>query len=254
MKIAVCLRGAVAKIDGHSFFIENSLYRAGRYVNINACYNSVKKHIVDANQNCSFDFFIHCWNQDLQDPLINLYQPKKFLFEDNSIYNSEINKKIREPQEFTGISHALSIKKSIELSESQNEKYDLVILFRPDLILLKDMDLSVYDPNQIYVNGHTPPDPVGDFHFVMGPKIASEFKNLYDGVEKGNPCKHHFWMKNYVNNFMHRPLVDDAIIAGTHEEVLRKINIIMIKGKGITLEKFLEYGMTREEILQCNYP
>ncbi len=84
------------------------------------------------------------------------------------------------------------------------------------------MDISQYHPSRIYVNGHTPPDPVGDFHFVMGQDLASEFKHLYDGTLQGNPCKHHFWMKNYVNNFMHQQLIDDDIIAGIHEEVARK--------------------------------
>lgn len=252
MKVAVCLRGAVAKIDGAAFFTQGALYRPGQYINYVACHNSIQKHIINANSDCSFDFFIHCWNEDLQQPLVNLYRPKGFLFENNTPYNDEINKRVRHPNEFTGISHALSIKKSIELAESY--QYDLVILFRPDLILLKDMDLKKYDPSQIYVNGHSPPDPVGDFHFVMGQKIASEFKNLYDGALQGNPCKHHFWMQNYVSNFMNRPLLTDEIIAGTDEEVLRKINAIMIRQKGMPVEKFLPYGLTVEEIQQYNYP
>lgn len=258
LKVGICLRGAVAKIDGHSFFTQGSLYRPGRYVNLNACYNSIVKHIINANPDYSFDFFIHCWNEDLKESLTSLYNPKKSVFENNLLYNDEINKKVREPNEFTGISHALSIKKSIELAEEYQKendiKYDLIILFRPDLIILKDMNLKEYNSNKIYVNGHTPPDPVGDFHFVMGTELASQFKHLYDGVELGNPCKHHFWMQNYVTNFMKQELLFDNIIAGNHEEVLRKINAIMINGKGIPLEKFLEYGLTREEILQCNYP
>lgn len=254
MKVAICLRGAIAKIGGYAFFTQGSLYREGQYVNFRACYNSIQKHIIQANPNCSFDFFIHSWNEDLKDDLENLYHPKFSLFENNLIYNDEINAKVREPNEFTGISHALSIKKSIELCEECSESYDLIVLYRPDLILLKDMIMTEYNPQNIYANGHSPPDPPGDFHFVMGPEIASEFKHLYNGVEFGNPCKHHFWMQNYVTKFMGRELLTDSIIAGTHEEVLRKINAIMIRGKGFPIEKFIDYGLTKEEILSYNFP
>lgn len=70
MKIAICLSGAMAKIT-NTFYTQNALYTKGEYVNFKACHNSIIKHIVDANSSCSFDFFIHSWNVDLQDHLNN---------------------------------------------------------------------------------------------------------------------------------------------------------------------------------------
>lgn len=258
LKVAICLRGAIAKITG-TFFTENSLYRTGQYINYNACYNSIIKHIINPNLNqCSFDFFIHCWNIDLEKDLIKLYNPKKYLFEDNTPYNQEISAKVKVPNDFSGVSHSLSIKKSIELmkeyEQENNIKYNLVILFRPDLIILKDMLLKEYKLDKVYVNGNHLGDPDGDFHFIMNSEMAGQFKNLYHSIENGNPCKAHFWMKNYINNYMKQELLKDNIIAGSDEEVLRKINVISIKNHKISIEKLLEYGLTRKEIENYNIP
>jgi hypothetical protein len=256
-KIALCLRGAIAKTSG-IFLTANSLYREGNYINFKACYNSIVKHMIEPNKDCSFDTFIHSWNTDLQQDLCDLYHPKKFLFENNSVYNEEISKKILKLTDFSGLSFALSIKKAIQLSEEyqqeNNFKYDLVIIYRPDLILFKDINMTDYDVQKIYSNGNSGEDPQGDFHFIMNPEFANQFKGLYDSNEKGNPHKAHFWIKNYINNYMHQELIADNIIAGTHQEVLRKIYVIMVLSNKISMEKLLEYGLTESEILQYNFP
>lgn len=261
-KIAICLRGAVSKIERH-FYNQNELYLPGKYINFIAVYNSIQKHIIDANPDYIFDFFIHCWNQDLKKDLVHLYNPKQYFFEDNTKYNQEISSKINSPELFTGASTSLSIKKSIELfedySNKSNIKYNTVIIYRPDVILLKDIILSTYDRNNIYVNnvnklnkqagmkaGH------GDFHFIMNPELASLFKKLYDHISLGNPVKHHFWIQNYINNFMKKELMEDDIEAGFHQEVLRKINPVMIQNNRISIEQLLSYGLTREEISTYN--
>jgi hypothetical protein len=116
------------------------------------------------------------------------------------------------------------------------------------------MLLKVYDFNKIYANGNAGDDPQGDFHFMMNYKYLSEFKDMYNSIEKGNSHKPHFWMKNYINNYMKQELMSDYIIAGTDQEVLRKINIIMIEKNKIPMERFYEYGLTKEEILKYNSP
>ena len=102
------------------------------------CYNSIKKHIIDPNINrYDFDIFVHCWSYDLENEIIKLYQPKKYLFEDNKVYNDEITKLCKNENDFGGISQALTIKKSIELKEEyekiNNFQYDIVIIYRYDI-------------------------------------------------------------------------------------------------------------------------
>jgi hypothetical protein len=114
------------------------------------------------------------------------------------------------------------MQKSIQLMENNQSEYDLVMIYRPDILLLKDINFKNYDPQKIYVNAHA--DSQGDFHFIMNVFNAKEFKNLYNSLDQGNAHRVHFWIKNYVNNFMHQQLLEDGIIAGCDQEVLRKLS------------------------------
>ena len=84
------------------------------YVNFHSTRKSIKIHIEDANPQYVFDFFLHGWNIDLEKELIDLYHPKKYLFEDNKKYEQLISSKINNPKDFAGPSQCLSIKKSIK--------------------------------------------------------------------------------------------------------------------------------------------
>jgi len=217
-KIAFCLSGAVSKING-PFNKENELYNNSDYIDYNICKKSIDKHIVIPNQEYIFDFYIHSWSFDLKNQLNYLYKPIKFLYEDNSNYNKEINSIINDPYNFSAASKALSIKKSIELIDNINI-YDKIIIYRPDLWLGKDIIISNYNLNKIYVNKHGGCN--GDFHFIMNSNLAFKFKNLYDSAKTNNP-QNHVWIKNYIYNYMNEDIVEDDIVAGLDQEVIRKI-------------------------------
>ncbi len=248
-RVAICLSGAVAKV-GERFLTQGSLYDSGEYININVCYNSTIKHIIKPNPNYIFDFFIHSWNEDLETNLVSLYQPKKYQFENNLNYNTEINSKIKDPNDFAGASKALSMRKSLRLMESYSKeddiKYDLVIAYRPDIILFKDMTLINYDVSKVYANSFL--DGQGDFHFIMNHDRALEFKQLYNSLDQGNAVKTHFWIKNFINNFMNQPLYNDGIIAGEDQEVIRKIYTKV--NSNINIDTLLKYGLTKQEHLK----
>lgn len=246
-RVAICLHGAISKI-GKRFATQGELYNNNQYVNYTACYNSIIKHIVQANQNYIFDFFIHCWNPDLQGDIIKLYNPQASLFEDNNLFKDEINQKITNPIDFGGVSRSLSIKKSIELLEQhyQNSSYDVVIIYRPDVILFKNLNLDNYDTNNIYCNGNDN----GDFHFIMSYDNALLFKNLYHSLQQGNHHRYHWWINNFITNFLHKKLIADDIMPGQHQEVLRKIQSTTVKIYKISINTLLEYGLTETEINQ----
>ncbi len=244
-RVAICLHGAISKI-GKRFAAQGDLYNNNQYVNYTACYNSIIKHIVRANPNYKFDFFIHCWNTDLQSDIINLYNPKSSSFEDNNLFKDEINKKITNPLDFGGVSRALSIKKSIELLEqcSTNIPYNIVIIYRPDVILFKNINLDNYDTTNIYCNGNEN----GDFHFIMGYNDALNFKNLYYSLQQGNHHRYHWWINNFITNFLHKNLIADDIMPGQYQEVLRKIRSTTVEIYKISIDTLLEYGLTENEI------
>lgn len=243
-RVALCMRGAVSK--NKDFTNKNDLYMNCEYIDYKQCYNSIVRHIIKPNlENYSIDVFCHCWNEDIKKDIIELYQPVKYLFEDNCNYNKEIEKLCKLPTDFGGLSQALTIKKSIELKEQyeieHNITYDIVILYRYDVLLWKDMVLSNYTDldNKIYVNAHIGKN--GDFHFVMNKQKSTEFKNLYNSINLGNRHVVHHWIQNYIVKYMHTTLVMDDIIPGKHQEVLRKIRGFSIEKGYLSLNIFNSY-------------
>ena len=176
--------------------------------------------------------------------MIKLYNPKKYLFEDNNIYSDEINRRCIDEKDFGGISQSLSMKKTIDLMYSSNIEYDLVILYRPDLLLYKDFDLDKYDSNVITVNGH--PNCHGDFHFVMSYNNALKFRGLYDSALTGNKHLAHIWICNFIRNILKITLTSDDIEPGKHQEVLRKIGMAANK-YNINYDFFKKYHLKRED-------
>jgi hypothetical protein len=227
--------------------MKNNLYSDDNYVNYKICYNSIIKHIINPNlDNYTFDIFCHCWHPDLQKDIINLYSPLKYEFEDNGKYTYEILNLCKNLfADFSGISQALTIKKSIELKEKyeneNNIKYDIVILYRYDVFLWKDIILSNYEKihdDYIYVSGDNDND---DLHFIMNNHNSYLFKYLYDSLKLGNHHEIHNWIKNYVINYIKKNIIPDYILAGIHQDVLRKITEESIKDKKLTMEQLNSY-------------
>jgi hypothetical protein len=229
-KVAICLKGAVSK-KGKThdrFYHPNELYRNGDYIDFLAVNKSIIKHIVKANSDYEFDFFLHGWNLDLESQLVEIYNPKKYLFENNENYNSVISYFIANSEDFGGVSGGLSIKKSLELKEiyeiESNSNYDVVIVYRYDVLLWKDMILDEYDVDKyIYVNQWYG-ECNADFHFVMSNNNSHKFKYLYDSVVLYNNFhKFHHWIKNYVINILKCELKEDNLTAGIFQEHMRVI-------------------------------
>ena len=123
---AICLVGGISTIrTSHDSIIEtNGLIDYHSVANVN------NKFIFDHNDN--IDVFIHCWTPNVKDDMIQLYNPKSYLFEDNSIYKNELrdkcwhknNLRLKESgaYEFNRASFFLSIKKSLSLMHEYKSK------------------------------------------------------------------------------------------------------------------------------------
>ena len=118
------------------------------------------------------------------------------------------------------------MKKSLELKESHeidhSFKYDMVIVYRYDVLLWKNIILNNYNVNNnIYVNAWDG-SCNADYHFIMSNDNAFNFKYLFDSVyNHKNQHKFHHWIKNYIVNIMKCHLVEDEIRVGLHQEHLR---------------------------------
>ena len=254
--IALCLRGAISKNNNSSNYANTLYTNEKNYVNFKAVYNSIKKHILESNLDHNIDIFIHSWNFDLEDELKKLYTPVSFLFENNDIYTEEINKRIKHPRSFSQVSHALSIKKVLQLKDNyeldNNVKYDKVILYRPDSYLFKDMNLNDYLSDEvIYVNNHTyfGNECAGDFHYVFSNKFSKYFKLLYNSSLYGNQPFEHFYVRNFLINMSKLNMKMDNIEPGYHQDVARfdKINY-GINELNLDPNIFYEYGFEFKDL------
>lgn len=243
MRVALCMRGAVSKESG-AFFTSDQLYAHSNFVDYVACYRSIQRHILQANPNCTFDIFCQSWNPELEKELTDLYHPVKALFEDNRLYNEEISAKCKNAHDFGGISQALAFEKSIQLekdyAQEKNVSYDLIILYRYDILLWKDIRLENYvDPDAVYVNAH--PGGNGDFHFIMTQEMAYLFMNLYHSLDYGHRYAMHQWIQEYVIHFMKKKMIMDEIVPGLYQECIRKIQDFSIRPGHLSLAQFESY-------------
>lgn len=252
-KVAFLLRGAISKTTG-ALIGPDSLYSCANYVNYKSCYISIKKHIIDVNPDYEFDFFIQSWNKDLQIELSSIYNPVDYIFENNDDYKSNICEMLKKSDTdlnyYSNASQLLSIKIVCNLVENyiiKNKKnYDIFIIYRPDLLLWKNMYLNLYDTSKIYCNNHIESNG-GDFHFIMSYKNLLQFKNIYDKISYNLKPIHHKIIPEYIQTYTDTILIPDDIRAGFDQEVIRKLNSIKTRAPNF-IQKLTEYGLSENEI------
>lgn len=124
MKIALCLHGMFDSLtDPNSKGLDG--------------FNHIKNRIFNKGD---VDVYIHSWSMDCKDEILNLYQPKKYIFEKQKDFSDIINSRNlnllngwpRSP--FSVLSHFYSISECFKLLYKNNEfEYDIVIKARFDL-------------------------------------------------------------------------------------------------------------------------
>lgn len=248
MNVALILKGSISKISGRSNFpgIANN---SDLYVDYCSGFNSIKKHIIDSNPEHIFDFFIHTWHPELLDHLNDLYNPKAIQVESNDIYREEIiNKTISSGSDLSNYgqtSHCLSIKRGFDLIRKSNIKYDLVIFYRLDLLLWKNMYINKSNLDTVTINNFM--EGNGDFHFIMNYEDADIFSNIYDYISEDLKPVPHMFFKDYILKYIKNPIRMDDICAGKDQEVIRKLKLVY-ESNNITEDILRCYNLTVEEI------
>lgn len=194
MKVAICLFGNVGIPKDASARSGSNIVEESKNANTDPsiCYKNIKKFFLDKYDT---DVFIHSWSKDYEHVLNNLYKPKSSLFEDQLIFDINLedygiyeNKKIDtwdisdiakqsyellleargnqkilieelELLSFRSQSRWYSTKKSVDLmtdfSKNSMVNYDFVLLTRIDCLFKKEIDLSTLHNNMFYASFRT---------------------------------------------------------------------------------------------------
>ena len=141
MNVAICLSGLIGS---------SRKYGQGKTIDYKKTKFFFEKNFSDKNIN--FFYFLHCWNKEIKDEIVEFYNPTDYLFETPLKIDNRLDYK-----QNTYISSNYSKKKVIELKknyeEDNNIKFDLIILTRFDLLIYKQLNLHSLDKKKFYVVG-----------------------------------------------------------------------------------------------------
>ena len=174
-KVAYCFYGFCGSISSGDY-IQNKKMEE---IMININYKHFKKYVLDVNKNVDIDIFLLSYNTDSKDKIIELYNPVKSKFmkpkidfdffnhEKYNIYSDEdknsYNKSII--SRFYGLFKLGQMLK--KYSESNNIKYDNIILSRFDLAFQKELNLDIHINDDFKLvksfNSVFPPNTVNNY-------------------------------------------------------------------------------------------
>lgn len=213
MKIAILMHGMAGNTDK---------YGTGKSVDTTLSYNHAKKHILDINNDCEIDFFMHCWSPEQKENLLNLYKPKAELFEKQIIFDFEyavgnVNGPGGESNrwvdgKFKGVDnlrfHSLfsrwysaKIANNLksEYEKQNNFTYDFVMLTRYDLAYVVDFVFRNFDKNKFYA---IPPIDVNhgiqDLWFISNSKSMNTFCGMFDWIKQIKHFPHKFTHSHWL--------------------------------------------------------
>ena len=161
--------------------------------------DSYKKYLF---QDHNIDIFMHSWSEDMEEALLNIYEPKSWLFEEQKIFHEDykisdgnflferkVNLKPGKNSSVKPVQHILrsqmySRKKSLELMEEYsnrfNVKYDLIVNIRYDMIFARTINLNALREDCIYYSGWEREERIYDLFFIFKEKYINNIKSLYD--------------------------------------------------------------------------
>ncbi len=140
MKIAFCLYGLVGSAT--------QKYGVGRDVDYRIGHHFNKKHIFD--QNDDIDTFIHSWSTNHEEGLIETYEPKSYVIEEQIDFKQSSIRQNSFASRWYSLAMANQLKSIYE--EENDFKYDWVILSRFDYIFNKDINLKDWDSDNFYIS------------------------------------------------------------------------------------------------------
>ena len=185
-KIALCLSG---------FIGSSGKWISGKEIDYNYGYDYIKFGILD---NADVDVFIHSYSTNHKKGILDLYNPKKSVFEENKQFTILGKKRdeLPDPYAFSIKSMWYSRKRSVELAidyeRENNIAYDHILLTRFDIAFFKKFEFEKYDSSKLYIagpiktiqsNGEEYATKVNDVYFMGNSKTMSEVIDVYNTYE-----------------------------------------------------------------------
>jgi len=137
MRVAFLLHGIVGGVRGKG--------GKGNLVDYRFCRDRFFENIIEPT---NADVFIHSWSVDQKDELIEIYSPKKVVFEKQKIFHAK-KKLHRMYSRFYSTQKAMNLKSAYE--KENNFKYDFVMITRFDLIWHTLIDFKKLDSRKFYI-------------------------------------------------------------------------------------------------------
>jgi hypothetical protein len=145
MKTALCISGKIGNILGKSGY-----HSSDPRVLIKG-FEHYKRHVIDKND---VDVFIHCWDEELKEETLNLYQPVAHKFEPQvyfDIPDHVIGDSQRKNNHYSRWYSNMVVNNLREQYETENNfKYDFVMTTRFDLAFETDILFSDLDAESFY--------------------------------------------------------------------------------------------------------
>ncbi len=210
MKIALCLSGKAGNANKYVQGEETlELAKIG--------FKHFKENLIDQND---VDVFIHSWDKQFKDELIEMYQPKGCIFQKQVQFGDHYNLR-----QFCIKSKAYSNMRALEVLEKYEKKhnfeYDAVMLTRFDLAIQRPINLESenLELDNFYHNG---PDPlhikspescvkaccdpksphyaIGDLVLLANSKNMKSFSKMYYHVDAYNINSFHVSARMHIEN------------------------------------------------------
>lgn len=218
MRAAVCMYGLVGGKTGKN--------GQGGVADYRYCHEYLQRHVIRLNK---ADVFMHTWSVDYEQPLRELYQPKKSIFEPQRTFGLEGHEWERLITKSRWYSHKQTLALKEEYEREQGFVYDWVMVCRFDLAFYVDFEFEQLEPGKFCashfndVSNKKTPEPNRlnhtlksrrylDLWFVGPSDFMDKFGKLYDHYDEyffGGGAKSYDSHKacyDYVASFAGNPL------------------------------------------------
>ena len=203
LKVAICLSGLVGS---------KSKGGEGAIVDFKLAKKYFDRNLI--NENIDVSFFLHCWKNNYQNEILNLYKPKKYCFENPLSKKDNFNFK-----EYGIISNNYSKFRVNQLKrkfESENQIiFDYVILTRFDILILEKLKYESLSRNKFYVvgpkihhhknckcsfcNEKDPNHSLNDLFFLSSSKSMNIFSEAYLYLKEYGLKSNHIITKKHLS-------------------------------------------------------
>lgn len=250
MKIAICLYGTIGGTVGKAGDKNGSKLDVFQHA-----FPHYKKFILDKND---VDVFIHSWDTDIKDDVVENYNPKTFEFQEQIKFEipDHIENNQRTQNHFSrwySCKKVLSFKKTYE--NKNNFEYDFVMLTRQDIAWQKTVDFSMYDNQYFYVpkwyhyNTSVPMGyPNGEYNkslqdicFFSNSSYMNQISEIYDNISEFH--NENSELSGYKGISNHRLLYYKLLKMGIIPDKLRfELRYDALVKSEIPLVRWLYYG------------